>query len=266
MSSTKRFARYWHIFWQLFQADLLVFWPQLWDDILNIIVWLSSLLILSAYIFPLLGIMKSFGVFTAFALIASESYWRMWPTTFEFISDLDGERAIDYHLTLPIPSSLVLVKSIALYAFKSIIFGFITFPWVVFLIWNELDWQLFSWPRFILMFLSICLFTGCFFILLSSIAKNRNNLRKIGLRIIFPLWFFGAGQFPWQVIYDKVSPKLAYVLLANPWVYAMEGMHAATIGQQGFLPFWICLGAVLTVSFLFGSVGIARLMKRLDAI
>lgn len=266
MSTTKRFARYWHIFWQLFQTDLLVFWPQLWDDTLNKTIWLSSLLVLSAYVFPLLGIMKSFGVFTAFALIASESYWRMWPSTFEFIADLDGERSIDYLLTLPIPSWLIFVQTIVLYIFKSIIFGFITFILTILIIWNEIDWHLFSWPKTLTIFMAISLFTSCFFLLLASIAKNRKNLHKIGFRIIFPLWFFGATQFPWQVIYDKVSPKLAYILLANPWVYAMEGMHAATMGQQGFLPFWVCLGVLLTASFLFGTVGIARLIKRLDAI
>lgn len=266
MSTTQRLARYGHIFWQLFYTDLLVFLPQLRGDAINIIIWLSSLLVLWTYIFPLLGVMKDFGSFTGFTLVASESYWRMWPTTFEFINDLDGNRAIDYDLTLPLPSWLIFVKSIVLYTFKSIIFGFITFPCVVFLIGNELDWALFSWPKFITIFLSICLFTGCFFILLASIAKNRNNLRKIGLRIIFPVWFFGAGQFPWQVIYDKVSPKVAYLLLLNPWVYAMEGIHTATLGGQGFLPFWICVIALIAIAILFGVLGIARLKKRLDTI
>ncbi len=266
MISMKRLARYWHIFWQLFQTDLLAFWPQLWDDTLNKTIWLCSLLVLSAYIFPLLGLMKTFGAFTGFALIASESYWRMWPTTFEFINDLDGERSIDYLLTLPIPSWLIFVQTIALYIFKSIIFVFITFALTILILWNEIDWALFSWPKTIAIFMVISLFAGCFFILLSSIAQNRKDLHKIGFRIIFPLWFFGATQFPWQVVYDKISPKLACVLLANPWVYAMEGMHAATMGQKGFLPFWICVIVLLVTSFLFGILGIVRLMRRLDTI
>lgn len=266
MISMRKLTQYWHIFWQLFQTDLLVFWLQLWDDALNKIVWLSSLLILSAHIFPLLGILKTFGVFTAFALIASESYWRMWPTTFEFINDLDGKRSIDYLLTLPIPSSLIFAQIIALYIFKSIIFGIITFIITILMIGNEINWTFFSWPKTITIFMAISLFVGCFFILLASIAQNRRDLHKIGFRIIFPLWFFGATQFPWKMIYEKISPKVAYLLLANPWVYAMEGMHAATMGQTGYLPFFLCVGALLITACVFSTLGIARLKRRLDTI
>ncbi len=266
MITTKRFAQYWHIFWQLFKTDLLVFWPQLSEDIINIVVWLTSFLTVWAYALPALGMLKTFGTFAAFSLIASESYWRIWPTCFELINDLDGDKAIDYHLTLPLPSELIFVELILLYAFKSIIFSFVTFPLSVLILWNQINWQIFSWPKFILIFFTISLFTGSFFIFLSSITKNRRSLRKIGIRIILPLWFFGGGQFPWKIFYTSISKKFAYILLLNPWLYAMEGIHAAALGQEGFLPFWLCFIVLLAASILFGTIGIMRLKKYLDFI
>lgn len=262
----QRILRYLNLLWQLCKTDLVVFKQFVLQDIINIFVWFSCFLIVSAYIFPALGMFKKFGEFAAFSLIAAESYWRIWPACFDLVGDLEGDRIIDYYLTLPIPSWLVFIKFVLVNVIKSIVFGFVTFPLSLLILWNKITFDNFSIPKFIAIFLAISLFTGFFFIFLSSITKNVQSLRKIGIRIILPLWFFGAAEFPWKAIYSLVSPKLAYVLLLNPWLYAMEGIHAAALGQAKFLSFWLCLTVLFITSVLFGIIGILKLKRRLDLV
>ena len=107
------------------------------------------------------------------------------------------------------------------------------------------------------------IFIGFFSIFVASIVKDMGHINKVGIRILFPMWIFGGGQFPWKTIYS-LSPKFAYVVFVNPLLYMSEGIHAAVLGQEGYLPFWICLIALWIFTGAFGWLGIARLKKRLD--
>jgi len=262
----KKLLQYTNVCWQLFRSDLVVFRQFIVEDLINLFTWFSSFLIVFAYVYPELGMFKEFGEFMVFSLIAAESYWRIWPSCFELINDLNGDKVINYYFTLPAPFWLVFVKTILFHIFKSIIFCCFTLSLGIVILWNKINWSNFSTIKFILIFLTISLFTGCFFIFLSSFAKNIKNVRKIGIRIILPLWFFGSGEFPWKTIYSNLSPKLAYILLANPLTYAMEGIHSATLGNTQFLPFWLCLTTLLLFSGFFGIIGILKLKKRLDTL
>ena len=91
------------------------------------------------------------------------------------------------------------------------------------------------------------------------------RLENAFMRIVYPLWFLGGFQFSWKVLHD-CSPTLATLNLLNPYVYSMESMRAAALGQHDYLPFWYCIGALVLFTIMFASWGIIRLKKRLDFI
>lgn len=262
----KKNLNYLKLFLKLFKTDLVIFRQFIIEDTINIVIWATSLVCVWAYVFPALGMTEKFGALTAFSLVAGESYWRIWPSSFSLIADLEGNKTISYYFSLPLPSWLVLLKEVVLHAFKSIVYCFVTIPLITILLWYRLDWSTFSIPKFIVIFLIISLFTGSFFIVLASFTNKLHNIRKIGIRALFPLWFFGAAEFPWKTIHSSAYSKLSYILLANPLVYAMEGIHAAALGQEGFLPFWLCATVLFLISLLFSSIGIMRFKKRLDIV
>jgi len=107
------------------------------------------------------------------------------------------------------------------------------------------------------------LFVGAFSMFIVSIIKDMNHTNQIGVRFMFPLWFLGGSQFSWLTLH-KFVPKVSYVALANPLIYAHEASRVAILGQKGYIPFWTCIGMLLLFTFLFGWLGIRKMKKRLD--
>ncbi|MDZ4129858.1 MAG: hypothetical protein U1E02_37665, partial [Hydrogenophaga sp.] len=118
--------------------------------------------------------------------------------------------------------------------------------------------------HYVLMFFLLSMFSGFFFLFLTSFTHTMDDVDKIGIRILFPLWFFVAAEFPWKMIYNTLSPFIAYACLANPITYVMEGIHSAALGPEGYLSFWFCCGMLLVLTVACGTIGIMRLKKRLD--
>jgi ABC-2 type transport system permease protein len=84
-------------------------------------------------------------------------------------------------------------------------------------------------------------------------------------RVVNPLFMLGGFFYSWGSIY-KVSHIFGYVNLLNPLLYAMEGMRAASLGQVGFLPFYVCVLAILGFIALFSMHAVCLLKKRLDCV
>ena len=91
------------------------------------------------------------------------------------------------------------------------------------------------------------------------------QIGNVWMRFIFPLYVFGGFQFTWYTLYN-FSPRFAVLNLFNPMLYGIEGMRGAILGQQGYLPFWYCAGALVVLTALFFVVGYRRLKKQLDFI
>ena len=99
--------------------------------------------------------------------------------------------------------------------------------------------------------------------MIASFVKNLAAIEHVWLRFILPLWFFGGTQFSWQTIYN-IAPYIGYLTLLDPLVYVMEGMRAAVLGQEGNLPFWLCVAVLWVLTVVFGWWAIKRLKTRLD--
>ncbi len=250
--------------WYLFITDLAVFKEYLVEKIIDICVWFSCMVIATTYVYPAFGMSTQFGEFFAFSIIAGESIWRIWAASSDFIADLEGEKIINSYFVLPLPSWLVVAKTSLLHAFKSLIFGPLTLILSKLLLGHKMSFVHLSVAHYILIFLLISIFSGFFFIFLTSFARSVASVDKIGIRILFPLWFFGAAEFPWKMIYETLSPWVAYACLLNPITYVMEGIHAAALGANSFLNFWLCCSMLTILTFVCGTIGIIRLKKRLD--
>ena len=60
-------------------------------------------------------------------------------------------------------------------------------------------------------------------------------------------------------------PRMSYIFLCNPFLYATEGLRVAVLGQAtSVLPFWISMVALWCSAGVLGVWGIARLRKKLD--
>lgn len=254
---------YVHLFWQLLKTDLHIYRKAMIDSFIDSTVWFTCTIIIFAHIFPLLGMQRGFSIFIAIGAIISCSFWNIWSTSTHFISDIEGNKTINYFLSLPIPNELVLVKQVLGYAIKAGTPSLLILPLGKILLWKQMDLSNFAPIKFAILFIIANIFVGSLSLVITSYIESLHHIGKVGIRFLFPMWFFGGANYSWAIIY-KLSPAFAYATLCNPLIYAMEGIRSAILGPEGYLSFWLCILMLILFTALFCAIGIKRFRKRLD--
>ncbi|MBD3231833.1 hypothetical protein GF322_04190 [Candidatus Dependentiae bacterium] len=258
------FKLYAHIFGQMFKMDLIVFKKKVISGIFDLIIWISILLLIFTHVYPLLGMTRNFGEFWAVGAIGSCCVFEIWGYVANFISDKKGDRTIDYFLSLPIPSWLVFIRFVISSAFRTSVYSILIIPLSKLIIWDRMDLSNFMPIQFLVMFLTVNIFFGFFTLLMSTIPEDITQIRRVWVRLVFPMWFLSGVEFPWYTIHNKLSSKISYILLLNPMLYTMEGVRATVLGQQNYISFWICLIVLWSLIIIFGFTSIFILKKQLD--
>ncbi len=250
---------------RLIWRDMAVFRPGFIDRLINGALWAGITIVVFQYI----GFGDSavyLGVFMACANAVSWGFFEVMENVARLISDLQGERSISYALTLPLPQWMVFFRIAISNALQAMAIAIFILPMAKLLLWNTFSLEHFSLFKFLLIFILAHLFYGFFSLWLASMVKSLEAIGDIWMRVVFPLWFLGGYQFTWATFVQK-SPILAYLNLAlNPLVYCMEGVRAAVMGQEGYLPFWWCCAALVFFTTLVGAVGTVRMKRRLDCL
>jgi ABC-type polysaccharide/polyol phosphate export permease len=183
----------------------------------------------------------------------------------DLVDDITDNQAILYELTLPVAQWMIFAKYAISTALQALVISLSIIPCGLLVIGSVQPFAQFSLIKFISIFICASLFYGSFMLIFTSCIRTMLQVENIWLRLIFPMWYLGCFQFPWQTLY-KISPTLAYLDLLNPMTFIMEGMRSATLGTTQFLPFWLCCSMILcyaTISFL---LGISWMKKRLDCL
>lgn len=248
---------------ELIYADLCVFKQTCLDKVIDVTIWVVLTLGVNSYIMPYFGLSNEFGVFQLGGVIAATGLFELYASVIELVSDFEGNREINFSLTLPIPSWLALLSK-AIYFF--LIYTFISLlmiPVGKLTLWNQFDLRHIDYPKFILCILFQNIFYACFVLWVASIIANISKVGSVWSRCIFPMWFMGGFQFSWAAL-KHVVPIVAYINLLNPMIYITEAMRVALLGQADYINFWICIGAISFFSLICFVVAMRNLRRRLD--
>lgn len=257
---------YFNVCKNLITIDLIIFKQMFMDKFIDLSIWVVLTTIVTAYIMPYFGLAGDFGVFQLGSLIAAAGLFEMGNSnTVELVSDFEGDRMIDFNLTLPIPSWLALVSKAGYYFIIYTILALLMLPIGKLCLWNQFNLASIHYPKLILAIFALSLFYACFALWISSKVPNMNKMGQVWMRFIFPMWFLGGFQFSWMASY-KTIPSFAMINLINPMIYITEAARVALLGQEGFINFWLCLLAIVCFAGLSFYFGITSLKKRLDFI
>jgi ABC-type polysaccharide/polyol phosphate export permease len=248
---------------ELIYSDLIVFKQIFFDKFIDLTIWVVLTIVVMGYIMPFFGLSRDFGVFQLAGVIASVGLFELYANVVDLVSDFEGDRVINYSLTLPIPSWLAIISKATYYGIIYFILALIMFPIGKLCLWNQLDLTQISYFKLLLALIFQSIFYACFVLWTSSIIATITKLGSVWARFIFPMWFMGGFQFSWVALYT-VLPPLALINLLNPMIYLTEATRAAILGQTGYINFWLCLLAVLILSALCLLIGMRNLKKRLD--
>ena len=249
----------------LIRRDLRIFKEEFWGKLIDTSLLLFTTVVIFGYFLPAYGLKTDYGPFLLIGVFAGFGFFEVMGKVSVMIADLDGDRTILYTLTLPIPSWLVFVYIGVSWAILSWIMSLLMFPLGKLLLFSQFDLAKISLLKLPLIFIMSNLFFGFFALWLVAVLKKMSNLSHLFVRVINPMYSFGGWWYSWFAIYS-ISPILGYLHLVNPLLYVMEGMRAATLGQEGYLPFWFSLAGLTIFTVGLAWDAIRRLQKRLDCV
>lgn len=253
------------VFFQLLRRDLLIFKRDYWSKFLDMFIIFATNVIVFGYFMPGEGLSTQYGAFLLIAAIGSFGLIEIVGKVALVLSDLEGDRSISQLLIMPIRSELIFLYMVLFWAISSMTLSILLFPVGKLLLWSRFDLGAISYLRLCGIFLMGNLFFGSFALWLCSIVPGMSGLNALWLRYVVPLWMFGTYFFSWETAYST-HPIIGTLLLINPIVYVIEGMRAAALGQSGYLPYFVCIGALALFIFACTTHAIKRLKKILDCI
>lgn len=253
------------LMWKLLQTDLEIFKQTIGDKLIDLFIWIVTMVLVTTYLMPSFGLAMAYTGFLVASLVVSAGLFEVYSSVTNLVSDFENNDITSYYLTLPMPSYLVFIEKMVYYTINTSMMGLLVLPISKLLAWNTLDLSQLSIVKLLLMFMLANVFYAAFTIWVTSRTPGLEQIGSVWMRFVYPLWFLGGFQYSWQVLYD-FSPTLAYVSLINPMIYVMEGARAAVLGQEGSLNFWMCLGMLLLFTILCAWHGLKQLKKRLDYI
>jgi hypothetical protein len=243
-------------------SDLTVFKQNIVSRIIDITIRVVLSTIVAAYVMPFFGL-TNFGLFQFGGLIAAVGLFELYGSVVEFVSDLEGDRVINYNLTLPIPSIFALISKSTYYFIVYTTLTCIMLPIGYVALWGQWELAQTCCYKLILAIVVQSIFYACYVLWAASLINTMAQLGKIWARFIFPMWFMGGFQFSWLSLY-KAMPLIAYINAINPMIYITESIRVALLGQTGYVNFWLCLVVVLCFSLFCFAMGFRNLKKRLD--
>lgn len=254
---------YFNVCKNLILSDLIIFKQMFLNRFVDLTIWVVISLFVVGYILPSFGLSNSFGVFQFGGMLAAVGLFQVYASVVEVVSDLQGDRVIDYTLTLPIPSWLAIASKAGYYSIVYFCFSISMLPVGKLALWGQLDLMQINYPQLLIALVFQSVFYGCFVIWAGSAIDNLSQLGTVWSRFIFPMWFMGGFQFSWKALH-QVAPTVAWVNCLNPMIYITECTRAAMLGQDAYLNFWMCLAAISFFSAVAFYFGLHNLKKRLD--
>lgn len=250
-----------NIFWKLFKTRLLIASRHLVDKTVNIYIWAFCTLIVTGYVLQAFGLMSGYGAIQLAGVLGTVGFFEIYGNTANTLMDFEGDRSIEYYLTLPTKPWVIMFSMSAVYTFIGICLTIMTIPLGKLLLWNSFSLSQISWFKFAIITVVSNIFFGLSTLAIAAHTESMTKISNVWMRFLFPLWFFGGFQFSWQALH-KVLPWVAYLDLANPVLYVMEGVRASVLGQEGYLSWGVCV-AVLCIFSVLAAIYTYRKMKKL---
>jgi len=251
------------IFLKLVRTRFFIARQELLGKLINVSIWAFCSLVIMGYVMQAFGLVSDYGSFQLATVIGTVGLFEVYGNALRSIIDFEGDRHIDYYLTLPVHPAVILLSMIASYFLIGMVVSLAMLPLGKLILFNTFSLADVSWLKFVVILVLANIFYGAFTVAVTSHVGALSKMENIWSRFIFPLWFMGGFQFSWESIY-QLSQPLAYVLLCNPIMFIMEGTRAALLGQAGCLPWGLCCIALCGFSLVSWVYAYHKTQRLLD--
>jgi hypothetical protein len=254
------------VFFRLMQRDFYVFSRDFKGDVLNMIIWPTSLVFTFGYVLPTFGLDAQYGCFMLVSSLATGFFYLAISFASNLLDDLENTRSIESYLVLPnLPHSLFFFQKATTFALYSTMLGTTLLPIGKLLLGSKLQFEHFSLYKLVLILFASGYFFGFFHLFLGALISNHRMFSHVWRRLYTPMQLLGCYWFSLKMLKESY-PAIAYIAIFNPLTYASEGIRAAVFGGEGSINFWISLTLMLVCCGVAAIGAHVILRKRLDFI
>ncbi|QEK38397.1 ABC transporter permease [Candidatus Cytomitobacter primus] len=250
-------------FWRLVQMESVIILKNVKDTLVNNAIFCGFIAVVSGYVLKAFGTSDSFASLQAASLIVSSIGFEVYRGLFRLLSDIEGDKHIQYYFTLPIPNMFIFLKMVCSFVLNGIIFATSSLIVLRIVLPSHIILSNINYFMFFLTVIVIGGFFGVFTFFLTAYTKNMMKISNTLMRILFPIWIMGGFQFSYAVA-KSISPILGYMTLLSPYTYANEAMRSVILGSTGFMNIWTALSVLVVTSIIIWFIAMRKLRKRLD--
>lgn len=178
----------------------------------------------------------------------------VWAVAMPLIAEFQFTREIEDRLLAPMEISWLAIEKVFFGAMQALFAGLAVIP-AAWLLLRPVEFQLSSPLRFAAVTVLVALFSACGGLALGC-SISQTHIGLMFSMVLTPMIFFGCTYYPWSALAH--FPVLQKIVLANPLVYASEGLRGTLVPQFPHLP----VPAVLIVLTLFDALFLATGLRQ----
>lgn len=152
----------------------------------------------------------------------------IWAVAMPLIAEFQFTREIEDRLLAPMDISWLAIEKVVAGTLQTLAAGLVVFPVGWLLLRPGVDLSIHRPLVFIIVALLVATFSSAGGLALGC-SVNQTHIGLMFSLVVAPMIFFGCAYYPWSSLAN--FPVLQKIVLANPMVYASEGLRAALVPQ-----------------------------------
>jgi len=179
----------------------------------------------------------------------------IWAVAMPLIAEFQWTREIEDRLLAPIEIRWIAIEKVIAGMLQALVAGLIVIPLAWLVLRPGVNISISSPLKFLAIVLLVAGFSACGGLVLGCTINQQHIGLMFGM-VITPMIFFGCTYYPWSAL--KNFPVLQKAVLANPLVYASEGLRASLVPQFQHLSLPAVLVALTIFDLLLLLIGLRQ--------
>ena len=179
----------------------------------------------------------------------------IWAVAMPLIGEFQFTREIEDRLLAPMDISWVAIEKVVAGTIQALAAGLMVIPAAWLLLRPGVDLSLHRPLLFAATALLVALFSACGGLALGC-SVEQTHIGLMFALVVAPMIFFGCTYYPWSALNN--FPIVQKLVLANPLVYASEGLRATLVPQFPHLSMLVVFVGLLGFNALLLVVGLRQ--------
>jgi ABC-2 type transport system permease protein len=179
----------------------------------------------------------------------------IWAVAMPLISEFQFTKEIEDRLLAPMEIHWLAVEKVIFGMLQAMFSGLVVIPSAWLLMGSGVSLDFTRFGLFLGVAVLVALFSSAGGLTLGC-SMSQQHIGLMFSMIIAPMMMFGCAYYPWSAL--SAFPVMQYAVLANPMVYASEGLRGALAPQVPHISLATVCAVLLLIDVLFLVIGLKK--------